>query len=582
MPASLGSQPQSKAKEPVLTPKLPPHWALGPAHLAITAVWVMIFLLFSYLPLRSTDLWGHTLWGQWILEHHQLPTEDPFAPLAAGMKVVDSAWLSQIIFATVERSFGPVGLSVLFSTTVLATLLLLARSFYLQSRSSLLMMLGVALVLIVGWSRATTLRPENFAALAFAIMIWFVTGSLFSTPPSNEAREQARPRSNLLLWLALPALFCAWANLHGSYLVGLAFLGCIALGTAIDVGWRERSFGALFKSADVQRWVFLTELCLLATLINPYGLELLTYNLTFAANPNLQNIIEWQPLVVLGIGGREFALSIVLLLILWRVSRAPVSATQVLLLALFSFAALKSLRMIGWYAPVFAWVVMPHLSDLWSRWRPSSAASQAAVEPVAVAAEGEPAYQLPPGRSFHYTLICGLLIWVGFAFSPAGNLLLGGKPRTDDKLFDKQSSPLKVAEYLAKNPPQGQVFQPQHWGDWLVLRVPGIQPFMTSNIHLAPEQVVADYERIASAQPGWARVLDRYHVTTLVLDKEAQPIIVQAMKQATDWALAYEDDQAVVYVRRQPAKSQDQKPPTETSAESLPGGERPDTRGEMP
>jgi hypothetical protein len=382
----------------------------------------------------------------------------------------------------------------------------------------------------------------------------------------------------LILWLGLPTLFCVWANLHGSYVVGLAFLGCVALGTAIDVGWREKSFAAMFQSPDVQRWVFLAELALLATLINPYGLDLLVYNLTFASNPNLQTILEWQPLVVFGVGGREFALSIVLLLVLWRVSRAPVSAVQVLLLALFCFASLKSVRMIGWYAPVFAWVVMPHLGDLWTRWR--IAPSDAPAEPVQpVAADGEAEYELPPGRSFHFTLICGLLLWMGFAFSPVYTLVMGGKSRTEAQLFDKQSSPLKVAEYLAKNPPQGQVFQPQHWGDWLVRRVPGLTPFMTSNMHLVPSQVYADYQRIASAQPGWVRVLDRYDVKTLVLDKELQPIIVQAMKQTTGWALAYEDDQALVYVRTKPSKS-DVEP--EPSAESLPGGELSETSGDTP
>jgi hypothetical protein len=102
---------------------------------------------------------------------------------------------------------------------------------------------------------------------------------------------------------------------------------------------------------------------------------------------------------------------------------------------------------------------------------------------------------------------------------------------------------------------------------------------MTSNMHLVPSQVYADYQRIASAQPGWVRVLDRYDVKTLVLDKELQPIIVQAMKQTTGWALAYEDDQALVYVRTKPSKS-DVEP--EPSAESLPGGELSETSGDTP
>jgi hypothetical protein len=354
-----------------------------------------------------------------------------------------------------------------------------------------------------------------------------------------------------------------WANFHGSYLIGLIFLGCIALGQAIDVAWSQRSLRAAFADAGVQRWAFATELSLLATFLNPYGVNLLVYNLKFAGNPNLRDILEWQPLVILGIGGREFAASIVLLLVLFRISRARVTATQVLLLAVFGFAAIKGIRMLGWYAPLFAWVVLPHLSEVWSRWRPLAPDP----EPVPVNGTG---YKLPPGRSFHYTLVCGLLVWLGISFAPWSSAVLGGKSRSDAQLYDKNSSPLGLATYLQKNPPKGQTFHPQHWGDWLLRNVPDLQPFVTSNIHLAPQQVWADHQRIAAAQPGWQRVLDRYNVRTLIVDREANPYLFQAMRQNTDWVLVYQDDQASVYRRKSPTPGVKDAAPLEPT----PGGEK--------
>jgi hypothetical protein len=387
------------------------------------------------------------------------------------------------------------------------------------------------------------------------------------TRDSLEQRDGSTSHKGWTLWLAVPILMCLWANLHGSYLIGLILLACLALGTAMDAAIRERSLAAIFSDGKVQRYAFLAELAFVATLINPYGFQLLIYNLTFARNPNLASILEWQPLVILGIGGREFALSVIVLLGLWRWSRAPVSATQVLLLALFGFAAIQSLRMIGWYAPIFAWATMPHLADVWSRVRPLPA-----VEPEGVAIEGTD-YKLPPGRSFHYTLVCGLFIWIGLAFSPAGTLVLNGKRRTDRQMFDNASSPLALAAELARNPPEGQIFNPQHWGDWLVLKVPGIQPFVTSNIHLTPPHVWADYLRISEGKPGWQRVLDRYNVRMLVLDKVAQLDLTTAMKQTTGWSLVYEDERAIVYRRVVQAKTDAEgaEPP---ATEQAPGGEK--------
>jgi hypothetical protein len=224
--------------------------------------------------------------------------------------------------------------------------------------------------------------------------------------------------------------------------------------------------------------------------------------------------------------------------------------------------------MLGWYAPIFAWAIMPHLADVWSRMRPLPA-----VEPEGIAIDGSD-YKLPPGRSFHLTLVCGLLIWIGIAFSPAGTLLLNGKRRGDQQLFDKLSSPVQLSAALAKQPPKGQIYNPQQWGDWLVLTVPGVRPFVTSNIHLAPPRVWEDYLRISRGEPGWQRVLDRYNVRTIILDKQAQPVLTTAMKQTTGWVLAYEDDQAIVYKRASQApktNAEGSEPPA--AAEKATGGE---------
>ncbi len=569
MSKSLDQEPESKSEQPKLTPKLSPRWALKASHIGVAAFFSGIFLLFSYLPLRSTDLWGHTLFGHWILEHHELPQQDPFFPLAQGMKVIDSAWLSQVVFGLVDAQVGPVGLSIMFALLVMGTMLVLARTFFLQSGRIGPMLFGSLAVLVVGWSRATTLRPECFGALLFAVLLWLITRTDLGREEGESSAKQT-PWALPAFWIGVPLLFCVWANFHGSYLVGLILLGCCAAGRAMDVAWRNKSLLAGLGDANVQRYAFATELALVATLINPYGWELLVYNLTFAKNVNLATVLEWQPLVILGIGGREFALSWVLLLFLWRQSKAKVTATQVLVIAVFGFASVKSMRMLGWYAPAYAWAIAPHVADIWARWLPRVPEAPLPTHWP----EGE--YVMPPGRSFHFTLVTALVVWLGFSFTPFGTMVVGGKKRTPEQLHDASSSPLSLTAFLQKHPPRGQVFQPQHWGDWFVREVPGFQPFVTSNIHLAPPQVWQDYNRITRAEPGWQRVLDRYNVTTLVLDKTQEPILVQAMKQTQGWGIAYDDDAAVVYLRvAMPLKPADGEAPAK-AADDQPGGEAPE------
>ena len=85
MPPTTDREPDANAAAPE---PAPPRWALGPSHLLLVAVWAVVYLVLSYLPLRGEELWGHVLYGEWILEHRSLPAEDPVMPLSAGIKVI--------------------------------------------------------------------------------------------------------------------------------------------------------------------------------------------------------------------------------------------------------------------------------------------------------------------------------------------------------------------------------------------------------------------------------------------------------------------------------------------------------------
>src|SRR5688572_20372363 len=96
---------------PQLQPVLSERYALELKHLIVT-LWFGLFLMYhSYTPLFHSDIWGHVAYGNWILDHHALPAEDPFVRLAEGVPVVCTAWLGQVLFALAGRAGGPEGYS---------------------------------------------------------------------------------------------------------------------------------------------------------------------------------------------------------------------------------------------------------------------------------------------------------------------------------------------------------------------------------------------------------------------------------------------------------------------------------------
>jgi hypothetical protein len=48
-------------------------------------------------PISDPDIWWHLRTGQWILEHGQLPTQDPFATFSAGKTWVPYSWLFDVL-----------------------------------------------------------------------------------------------------------------------------------------------------------------------------------------------------------------------------------------------------------------------------------------------------------------------------------------------------------------------------------------------------------------------------------------------------------------------------------------------------
>ncbi len=523
-----------------LKPAISARFALGWQQSLLCVFFALFFVYLSYIPLFHSDIWGHVLYGQWILEHGAIPTTDPFLPLAEGVRVVDTGWLSQVIFGAFEQAGGVEALSVVFAVVVLCSYLIQTRVFYLFGKSIPIAMLGTGISLFVGFSRHAIIRPEIFGMLCLSLLLWILVRC---EPWRTRARSFISPSSArawpIWMWPAAGVLFAFWANVHGSFAVGLILLACHALGQAIEVAWRTSSFRAVLADRDVQRWAILTQLATAASLLNPYGIDLLLETATFGGNPNLRDVMEWFPLRLIDLEGLQICVVIVMLVAIMRHSRERVRATDVLLLLVFGFAMAPTIRMIAWFAPIFAFTMLPHVTDIYLQCR------ERFKRNAAPAAADEPARK----PQFTLSLVSMLVIWCAFAFSPISQYVLGGKPRQREQIYSNDT-PLALADYLRENPTDELIFAPQWWGEWLLWEAGHELPmFMTTNVHLAPSQVWRDYMRIARGSAGWEQALDRYRVKTLVVHKELQGELARRARRSPDWQIVYEDEDGFVAKR---------------------------------
>jgi hypothetical protein len=520
------------AKAPASTPVRPdvsvlqdrvPDWLkLSPLVAGCTAVLGLLYLLLSFASIWHTDFWGHLSYGRWIAQTSRVPTTEPLLPLARGVPFVDTAWLCQWLGYLAYAKWGVVALQAAYAATVSAMVAILGVTLLRRTRQIPPTLFGL---LTFGWLNYQPLmvqRPQVVGMLCFMLLFCWLTSAGWRR----------------WYWFAVPVLFVLWANLHGSFPVGLVLIAVLMVGTAIDAGRRLKESAGAIRFRPVLRLLLLLELAAAAALLNPYGIGIYAETLTFSSNPNLTDLVEWDPLNVRMPHGLAAAAVAALLALAYRLSPRRVRLTEGLVLFVFGALSLWHSRMLVWWSIPAAYYLGLHVGAIWTL--------------------REMAAPLPTRRAGRWTIVTVGIAWICFAYTPFGLVLLHGRPPAGpqaDQQFRRSVSrqtPVSAVAYLIDKRLPGPLFNTYEWGDYLLWAGAGDQQvFVNSHAHLIPTEVWQDYMQIAHAGEGWEFGLDRYGINTVLLDQRVRGPLITSLKRNERWRLEYEDDVAAVFVRKQ-------------------------------
>lgn len=511
--------PQADAS--LLEDKVPKSLKASSVTAGFALVLGLMYVFLSYRPLWHTDLWGHLAYGRLIVSMKSLPATEPLMPLAVGVPLVDTAWLSQVIGFEAMNRLGVTSLTFLYAASITAMAALLVWRGYQRSHNATIALAGLLLWLWGCWQHLNIMRPQMAGMLCFVLLLTLVT---------------SRHRKTWH-WFAVLTLFVAWANLHGSFLVGLVLLAGMALGRMLDLAIRCGETRAIWRDSHVRRYVLMLELAAAAVLVNPYGVRLYAEVFHIANHPNVAELTEWGPLQLRMAQGQATAVIALLLIVLYRLSPRRVTSAEVLLLFGFGASALWSSRMLVWWVPLAVTFGMQHASAVWHQWRSSA--------------------ETPVLRNGRWSVITAGIVWICFAFTPFGGRLLHGNE--GQLKLEKQVSrqtPLGVVEHLKKMAdqnrlPRGQMFNTYEWGDYLLWAgPPKLKIFLASHAHLIPREVWKDYGTISEVASGWEEMLDRYGVNLIVIDEATHAGLIGQLRQSENWRQTYSDNVGAVFVRR--------------------------------
>lgn len=221
------------------------------------------------------DTFWHRAAGQWMLDHHQVLRHDVFSYTVTGRSWFTPEWGYDVLLAGSIRAIGPTAFWLLSAGLATVTVIVVA----LRSR-----LLGAGWtwtgLLCVETGAAITLflddRPQIVSYLLLAVLLLLLTLS------------RRRPS---WLWF-IPPLFVLWANMHGSFLLGLGIVGLEVVVALVPV-----RLGRVSVSDPLPRRSAIVVLLAsgAATLVNPFGPAVYSSAFGVTLNSTVRQLIgEWQ------------------------------------------------------------------------------------------------------------------------------------------------------------------------------------------------------------------------------------------------------------------------------------------------
>jgi hypothetical protein len=476
----------------------------------MTLILLLCVFIMAARPITDPDFWWHLRTGQHIVDTKSIPHEDIFSYTQPGRAWITHEWLAEIVLYAIYVLSGEAGLILVFAGIITAAFALL----YLQCGGR-----PYLASFVVVWGAITSaltwgVRPQMFSLLLSSAFLYIL--------------HLYRHGKRWQVWL-LPPLMVLWANLHGSFYLGLIFPSVYIVGAAMEnvlAGSKETSL----PWRDVRRLLLVTLITAVAPILNPNGVQILIYPFGTLGSPTMQRyIMEWFSPDFHLAQFQPFAVYILVLLASLGLSRRAPNPIQSIFMLGFGYASLRSAR----HIPFFVLTTAPLLTDQILRaWRGWKWTERFRTRPV------------PRGPK---TFVVNWLL--------LGLVLLGGAAQashtlTGNAAAQRETFPVAAVDFLESSQTTGHAYNLYHWGGYLIWRLyPERKVFIDGRADVYGDQFIEEYLQVYQLSSTWQEPLDRYGVDVAIIDTGSS--LATMLSERVDWYRAYADEQAVIFFRQE-------------------------------
>jgi hypothetical protein len=430
------------------------------AHLVLLVPFVAL-VIDAWAPIRDNSFLWHVRAGELQTTAGEVLVADPFSFTMLGERWLTQSWLAELLYAWGESNWGlgfvPPMMLLLSSVTFLAIGLVAYR----RSRSEWSTAIIVALTTLLMISFLVP-RPVlfSFALFALVVLAW------------------DRPATR---W-AVPLLFWIWASVHGSFAIGLAYVGLTII---VESDWKA------LPTAIVAG---------LSTFLTAHGLGVLEFLLDFSeAGPALALLSEWRRPELTSVVFAPFLIGVGLIVI--GAGRRKVTPRHLVILVPFLLLALSATR-----AVPPSWIALVPLMGT-------------ALVGLAVGARQR--FSMPAAAVF--ALVVVITPW--FIIS--------------DGSIDEERFPVAASEELADVP----TFHDDRSGGYLIwAQGPERLIYIDDRAELYGERMT-EFVEVRDLERDWEPVFQRDGLEQVLLSTDEE--LVDELEMA-GWSRTYEDDLFVV------------------------------------
>jgi hypothetical protein len=490
---------------------------------------LVVFLFSLYLP-TDPDLGWHLKYGEYFFQHGSVLRDNAFSTMMPGYQWANTSWLTDVLTYVAFHFGGFLGLSLLGALVVTLT-------FYFYGKVAKLTVWDQAflfafLLYLEQPVNAVSFRGQQISLLLIGILYFLI--SFYKTKPK--------------VFLLLIPLFLLWANLNGEFLLGLVLFAlwiALYLGQKIYYSLSEskgRNIPSLRQAQALKTKVFFSistnvkEIryligvfiaCLVATVINPFGIGIHTAALSHVGSPLLKDISEYLPFEMYSqVWWNQVAVGILLVLgfitlfFKGKVTEKLPLLISSLLLFLLSF----EVRRYAW--PAY-YLILPLLTPLARYFKPDGKKGTVILTTIFLClllGIGVKS-QYPFTKYFAYT-------WDGYCMNQIS-----------------KCSP-SAAQFVKEHHLTQNLYTLYGWGGWLIWNYPTIKPSIDGRMHLWNTNGYSAFTDYFAYEQDLKNIDDSsYNVVLMSPDKPVYTRL-RTLTNQDKWELVYEDQVAGVFVRK--------------------------------